>query len=327
MNDEFIKSGVDFSHELEEHMSKYSNLVFVIDFSWLYYRSKFAFNTLSFTIEGVKYATGTIYGVHDALMTIMETYGKNVKIILAMDGNPKKQLALNNSYKAAREGNVGTMDLMEISRWDIAKAFLILPNISIMWHSQMEADDTMAFIAKTKKKEQKIILFSGDGDLRQLISSNDNIYCSSTYTRGEGYLFEGEEHVWEEGIKGLDHVKIDSIALYLAIVGDSSDGINGIPRFRTASAKEISNEFKTIDNLKAFLEIERTTVTKYDKEYLLLKENLTIVERNYKMINLDPIFLPLIFKKNDFNENEVDLKWFDKYGCNKVYNDLQSILG
>ena len=299
-------------------------LVFVIDFSWLYYRSRFAFSSLSFQIDKVKYATGTIYGVYDALFTIMECYGKDVRINLCLDGTPKKQLTLNNSYKSGREGNTGTMDLMEINRWDIAKQFTILPNVIITWSQNMEADDTIAFVVKTKKENEKMVVLSGDGDIRQLISTKNKIFCTQVYDRANGYTLEDEAYLWKFGIKGTTELRPDSIALYLAITGDSSDGINGISRFRTAAAKDIANEVKTLDGLKALIENSRTT-PQYEKPLAILKENMSIVERNYKMISLDPLYIPKIFRKEDFPEGSVDLGWFDKYGCSKVYNDILSI--
>jgi len=298
-------------------------LIFCVDFSWLYYRSRFAFSSLTFEVKGLKYATGTIHGIYEALFTIMESYGRNTKILLCLDGESVKQNAIDNSYKSGRDGLSGDQDVFDISRWDIAKHFLPLPNVTIVWHGKMEADDTMAYIAKTKKENEKIILFSGDGDLRQEISTKNNVFCANTYTRGDGYAFEDEKHLFEKGIKDLAGLKPESVALFLAIVGDSSDNINGIPRFRRAVAKDLANECLTLDRLKDLVSSERNN-GKYDKNLDLIKENIQTVIRNWKMIKLDPLFIPSFYSLKDFTD--IDIEWFNTYGCSKAYSDMRAII-
>lgn len=302
-----------------------NKIKFVVDLSWLHSRSKFAFKDLSWTIDGIAYGTGVIHGVYEAIMTILEVYGTDVQIILAMDGTPRKQRGVSGGYKAGRESS-GSLDVVEISRWDVAKQFSILPQVKLAYHKWMEADEVMGFIAKTKKEDETVILFSGDGDLRQLIDSRNQIYCAYEYKRGQGYVLEDENHLFNQGIKDLAGLEPSAVALHLAICGDSSDGIPGIPRFLRAVSKELSNQCKTIDGLRDMVSGVSTMIdSKVKKGLIQIKEEFKQVEDNWKLTFIDPLYIPNYYTLQDFEE--VSLAWFDKYGCQKAYNDLQSLVG
>lgn len=300
--------------------------LFVVDLSWLHSRSKFAFKELTWRIDNVTYATGTIYGVFDALATVIERFGKNVHIILAMDGKPVKHERLTGAYKAGRDVAVG-MDVVHLTRWDAAKQMTILPQVTIMHHPSMEGDETMGFIAKTKRKQDTVILFSGDGDMRQLIDSKNKVYCAYEYSRGKGFVIEDEQHLYSQGIKDLAGLKPESVALHLAIVGDSSDGIHGIPRFLKAVSKDISNNCMTLDGLKSLIEANTVTDAKMKKALVTLQENMVQLELNWKLTNIDPLFIPNMYTYENYTTEEVGLWWFDRYGCSKIYNDIIALLG
>lgn len=305
---------------------EHPKIKFVIDLSWLHSRSKFAFRDLTWSVDGVTYATGSIFGVYDALVTILEVYGQDVEIILAMDGTPKKQQGVAGSYKAGR-GSDDSLGMVQVSRWDVAKHFLLLPQVTMAYHKWTEADEVMGHIAKTKKDNETVILFSGDGDLRQLIDSGKNIFCACEYKRGVGYILEDEAHLFEKGVKELDGLHPDSVALHLAICGDSSDGISGIPRFLRAVSKEISNQAKTFDVLKDMVASAPTLPEGKVKNGLLrIGEEIKQVEDNWKLTYIDPIYIPNYYTLDNFKD-EVSLEWFDRYGCQKVYSDLSILLG
>lgn len=305
---------------------KERKIKFVIDLSWLHSRSKYAFRELTWEVDGVNYGTGTIHGVYEAITGVLNEYGKGVDIILAMDGTPKKQQGLSGGYKGGRTSDA-SLDVVQISRWDVARQFTVLPQVRLAYHKWMEADEVMGFIAKTKKDDEVVILFSGDGDLRQLIDSSSGVYCTYAFEKDKGYVLEDESHLLEHGIKDLAGLNPDGVALHLAICGDSSDGIHGIPRFLRAVSKEISNQCKTIDGLRAMVENVDTMIDgKVKKGLLKIKEEFKQVETNWLMTFIDPLYIPTYYNKHSFKE-EVGLGFFDRYGCQKAYNDLASFLG
>lgn len=300
---------------------QHANVKFLIDFSWLFSRSKYAFRELSFESGGTTYLTGPIYGVHEAIMLAAREF-TNVEILLCMDGDPTKQLKASAGYKDSREKD-SAIGVVELSRWDVARPFTILPKVNILYHPFMEADETLSFAARTKKPDEVVIIYSGDGDMRQEINSANGVYCCNTYERANGYLLEDEEFLFNHGIKDLTGLTPDAVALFLAITGDSSDGIIGISRFRRAVAKAIANECKTYESLVSYVHQEHKGVEAVvAKGIEMLKENLKQVEVNWGLTNIDPVYIPK--KYNQFADN--DLAWFDKMGCTKVYSDLQALL-
>jgi 5'-3' exonuclease len=309
-------------------MEEKKKIKFVIDFSWLHSRSKYAFKDLTWEVDGVKYGTGTIYGVYDALMGVFASYGKNIEVILAMDGIPKKHQKLSGGYKGGRSSDEN-LGIVQFSRWDVAKQFTVIPQIKLAYHKNMEADETMSYIARTKKDDEVVIIFSGDGDLRQEINSQKNVFCCNKYEKDVGFVLEDENHLFDHGIKDLDGLYPYSVALHLAITGDSSDGIYGITRFLKKVSKAISNEARDIHGLKRMVEErESQTDDKVKKGLQRIHDEWKQVETNWLMTYIDPLFIPKYFNIHSFNqEGQINLEWFDKYGCQKIYPDLHGFLG
>lgn len=286
----------------------------LVDFSWLYYRAKFANQNLTYEIDGVTYATGTLHGVYESMKNLISKH-ENVKIMLVMDGDPVKQLAINPDYKGGREKRTPG-GVVEFTKWDVVKPFAQLPQVEVWHHAKMEADESIAFFTQMKettKEEESMLVLSSDGDLRQLIDSERGVYCI--------YRMEGEEHIWEDeefvrtsGVKGLEGLEPKSIPLFLAITGDGSDNVHGIPRFRKKVAAKIANEFETIEKLEVYLRGETWKKSSMKGDFEKIDQNMKLVRDNYGIVLIDPLNIPEKKKMSDFNP----VDFLSRYGCEKA---------
>lgn len=303
--------------------------VVLVDFSWLYHRSKRAFAELSYEVGGQKVATGALYGVHDGLLSIFEHYGKKVQVKLCLDGTAQKQNRLSKGkYKSDREYGSGTSEFINISRDEVADKFRVLDNVTVVKHEKMEADDTIGYLVYTKEKEDKYIIMSGDGDLRQFINTEDNVFCTREFSQEKGFTLEDEDYLFKTGIKGLDGLTPWAVGLYLAITGDQSDAITGIPFFNKAMAKEIANSCCTFTGLECVLNGgENTLSDKARKTLSKLKDNIVQLKNNWGMVNIDPVYVPNETGRMTAEEKEKTLQWLDTYGCVKVRNDIMGLMG
>lgn len=316
-NDGELGEGYEKKEQPKRDTSK--RVMFLIDFSWLYYRSRYAQKELSTIVDGVKYGTGTIHGVYETLSSIFH-YHPNAEVLLCMDGVPMKQKMLNPDYKGDRE-YAKEMTEAQLSKWDVAKPFSLIPKVRIAYADDMEADETIAFYTQTKgqyDEYDEVVVFSSDGDLRQLMSNEQSIYCA-TEIDDQGVKYQDEKYMYDYGPKGLEKLEPRAVAMYLAITGDESDNIKGVYRFTKSLAKMIAMECSTPDQLKAFLETRATAAGKHQKDFQKLLDNMSLIEKNYALTKIDPLSIPKIIP----TYKDVSLDFFDRYECVKAKAGIQ----
>jgi DNA polymerase-1 len=264
----------------------------LVDYSWLHYRAAFAFQRMSAEKNGVKFTTGGLFGTHRAIFNILDRH-PDADIILCIDGIPLKNNAEQSTYKGNRDS--GEMDerSIPISTLKIAKALLSIKNVSIAYHPEQEADETIAFLCEMKDNDETYVVLSTDGDLRQLIDSSKKIYCSKT--EYPDFDLEDEEKLFTDGPKDLRGLYPTAIPLYKAVCGDTSDNIAGVPRFPHDLMRKLANEFRTIDNLRTFLKSYQGTA--HLSAYRTLKKHWELIESNYRLALIDPNFVPEIYEQ------------------------------
>lgn len=149
-------------------------------------------------------------------LLVTEVEKHHLSIVVAFDkasDNFRKEIS--NTYKKNRnpfpENFFHQMRLCE----EICLHF----NIPTDYHSNYEADDLIASYCEFyKTKYKSIIVYSNDKDLLQLVNENTYVYNVAKKT-----LFDMEE---VEKIIGITPQQIPE---FLAIAGDASDNISGIP--------------------------------------------------------------------------------------------------
>ncbi len=112
---------------------------------------------------------------------------------------------------------------------------------------EFEADDAMATAAKRyalDPRVEQVVLCSPDKDLAQCVQG-DRIVC---FDRMRKNFFN------EAGVKDKFGVFPASIPDYLALVGDSADGIPGVPRWGAKSTAAVLARYQ---HLEAIPELER----------------------------------------------------------------------
>lgn len=103
---------------------------------------------------------------------------------------------------------------------------------------RFEADDYIASLAALRKIGQSLVILSNDKDLGQLIGEQDSLL---DYSRNE--------RLGQADIEEKFSVKTSQIADFLALAGDTVDGIAGVPGVGAKTAQQLLMHFLTIDNL------------------------------------------------------------------------------
>ncbi|RPI14575.1 MAG: DNA polymerase I [Lysobacterales bacterium] len=103
----------------------------------------------------------------------------------------------------------------------------------------VEADDVIGTLARRAAEAgMRVVISTGDKDMAQLV--DDRVTLVNTMT---------ETSLDRAGVKIKFDVYPEQIVDYLALVGDASDNIPGVPKVGPKTAAKWLNQYRTIDNL------------------------------------------------------------------------------
>lgn len=103
----------------------------------------------------------------------------------------------------------------------------------------VEADDVIGTLAKTAEQQGfSVIISTGDKDMAQLV--NDKIILENSMT---------DTRLDRQGVEQKFGVKPEQIIDYLALVGDASDNIPGVPKVGPKTAAKWLQQYGTLDKI------------------------------------------------------------------------------
>ena len=269
--------------------------IFIIDGSSYLYRAYHAMPPLS-TSKGQP--TGAIKGVTNMLMNLKkDSEGSPIVVVFDAKGKTFRN-EIYNEYKANRPPMPDDLREQLEPLKNICKA-IGFPLIEI---AGVEADDVIATIVKlAKEKKFKAVVSSLDKDLMQLVE-DPNITIMNTMTH---QIFD-EKKVFEKF-----GVKPNQIRDMLALVGDSSDNIPGVPKVGQKTAAKWLNEFDNLEGIIANAESIKGVVGEN------LRNSLAELDRNVDLVSLrDDVDIETDFK--DLLEFNGDQEKLDK-----IFSDLE----
>lgn len=238
---------------------------------------------------------GAIYHFVNTLRRSFETYHLD-KIVVFWDGEngSDSRRKYYSHYKENRKSRLRSDEELNSYQYQKQRVKQYLEEIFVRQgeFELCEADDCIAHYVQNSPNEKKII-YSGDGDLTQLVSENTQIYNPShqkIYKKNDTILYNHEE------------ILIENVTLVKMLCGDPSDNIAGI---KNMGIKRLLSLFPEIKNSVITLEDIRTKTDilfEEDKDNWLLKNLLTGItkhgvfgeefyEINKKIVSLDEPFL------------------------------------
>ena len=155
----------------------------------------------------------------------------------------------------------------------------------------VEADDVIGTLARRAAGAGlRVVISTGDKDMAQLV--DDRVTLVNTMT---------DSSLDRAGVKVKFDVYPEQIVDYLALVGDSSDNIPGVPKVGPKTAAKWLNQYTTLDNLLAHQdEIEGKV-----GESLRAHTDDLALSRRLATIDCD---LPLEVEPRDLTRREPDLE-------------------
>lgn len=276
--------------------------LYLLDGMALAYRAHFAFISSRLkNSEGI--STGPILGFANTLVKLLEEE-EPTHIAVAWDTHaPTFRHEIDEKYKANRppqpdELRVGIPLIKEmISKFGIK-------NIE---QDRYEADDIIGTIAYNAQAEDvNAYLITPDKDFMQLV--DDHVTMVKPDNKNGGFII-----IDREGVKDYFGVYPEKVIDVLAMIGDTSDNIPGVPGIGKKGAPKLVNKYGSLEkaieeapNMKA--KRAREGLTNFSEQALQAKEMVTIktdvpdVEdwRKFEWNGPDKKELGLFFKRMEF---------------------------
>ena len=200
--------------------------LWLVDGSSYLYRAFFALPPLT-TSTGVP--TGAVLGVLNMLNKLLKEESPDlIAVVLDAPGRTFRD-ELFEEYKAHRP------PMPDDLRSQIAPLIEAIPALGLpmLRVEGVEADDVIGTLAERGAAAGlEVVISTGDKDMAQLV--NDRITCVNT-------MFDTK--LDRAGVKAKFDVMPEQIVDYLALVGDSSDNIPGVPKVGPKTAAKWLNEY------------------------------------------------------------------------------------
>jgi DNA polymerase I len=161
-----------------------------------------------------------------------------------------------------------------------------------------EADDVIGTLAgQAVARGINVVVVSGDKDFQQLV--RPGIWLLNP---GRGGPASVEEH-WVSVENGSERLGVppELVTDYLALVGDSSDNVPGVPGIGDKTARELVTEFGHLD---AILDHAESIAKKRPREALLAHGDRAVLSKELVTIRLD---LPLTLDLEPLHAREPDV--------------------
>lgn len=298
----------DASGTLQNRPNK---LLVLIDGSSYLYR---AFNAFPPLTSSKGEPTGAIYGVLNMLRPLFVEYApQNMAVVFDAPGKSFRS-ALYSEYKSHRPPMPDDLR----SQIDPLHQILKATGLPLLIVEAVEADDVIGTLAKEAEKSGYDVLIStGDKDMAQLVSSHVTLIDTMK-----------DKKLDPEGVREKFGVPPDLIIDLLALTGDSSDNIPGIPGVGEKTAQALLQGIGGLDKLFSHLDKiadlpfrgSRTLSDKLikNREQVYLFRQLVTIKTD---VPLDVRCDQLVIRPP---EKEALKKWFSRYEFKTYLADIEA---
>lgn len=259
---------------ITKNQAKVAHRLFIVDGHSFCFRAYYAIRELS---NSKGEPTNALYGFITMLRKLIANYNPEAVAVCFDRKEPTFRHKLYDKYKANRS----PMPEDLIPQMEPIKEFCRASNFPIYELAGYEADDVMGTMAMQAAAEgYEVYLITGDKDMMQLV--NEKILILNPHK---------EEVIGIQGVKKKwDGLGPDRIIDLMALMGDVSDNIPGVPGVGPKTALKLIQEFDTLENLMGNLSKIKSKrqrqLLEDNKELALLSKQLVTIDK-YVPIDID----------------------------------------
>lgn len=241
--------------------------LYLIDGSAYIYRSFHALPPLT-NAEGLP--TNAILGFTNIIAKMMKDFAPTHAVICFDAKGPTFRHEMYKEYKANRPPMPDDLRQQLPYVRKVAEAY----RIPTMEQQGLEADDIIGTLAKKGEAAGfHVVIVSGDKDFMQLVSDT----CVISDPARDVYLDR-------DAVKEKLGVWPEQVVDIMALTGDTSDNIPGVPGIGKKTAPDLINQFGSLDGLYEQVE---TITKKKQKENLITHKDLAFLSRDLVTIKTD----------------------------------------
>ncbi len=245
-------------------MKQNQHLVLIDGYGFLFR----AFHALPPLIRADGVNVGAVYGFTSMLTKIILEHVCSHLAVVFDSGEKNFRHEIFPEYKSHRPPVPEEL----IPQFALVREAVTALNIDVLQKKGFEADDIIATVAKQASNQGiKVTIVSSDKDLMQLIDDNISLFDPMKY-----------KTVREEKVFEKFGVRPDQVADVLALIGDSSDFVPGVPGIGPKTAAELINKFESLEGL--YNNIDSVPPSKR-KDSLITNKDLAFL--SYKLVTLD----------------------------------------
>ena len=204
----------------------------LVDGSSFLFRAYFALPPLT-NAEGQP--TGAILGVGNMLKSLIQRYDTPYIVVVFDAPGRTFRDDIFEQYKAHRAPTPDDL----VSQIKPLHELIRAMGFPLLCEPGVEADDVIGTLAiQASNNGYDVVISTGDKDMAQLV--NERISLENTMSNTQ---------MNEAGVEEKFGVRPDQIIDYLALMGDSSDNIPGVPSVGPKTAAKWLKQYQTADNL------------------------------------------------------------------------------
>ncbi|HET7371591.1 MAG TPA: 5'-3' exonuclease H3TH domain-containing protein, partial [Gammaproteobacteria bacterium] len=206
----------------------------LVDGSSYLYRAFYALPPLA---NAAGEPTGAVYGVVNMLNKLVNDYQpEHIAVVFDARGKTFRD-ELFAEYKANREAMPDDLSAQVGPLHTVIRA----RGLPLLQVPGVEADDVIGTLARQASEAgMKVVISTGDKDMAQLVDGNVTLINTMSNTVLDS-----------DGVKEKFGVGPEGIIDYLALVGDTSDNIPGVPKVGPKTASKWLAEYGSLDGIIA----------------------------------------------------------------------------
>jgi DNA polymerase-1 len=255
--------------------------LYLIDGNSYIYRAFYAIRGLSAS-DGTP--TNAIFGFTNMILKLLREKNPDYFAVVFDAPGPTHRHDTYGEYKAHRPGMPDDLKPQVPLIKEIINAF----NIETIERPGYEADDILGIIAKNAEKEGlEVYIVTGDKDMCQAVSPKIRLYDTM-----KDRITEEKDVIERFGVAPSQFPEV------IALMGDASDNIPGVPGIGEKTAVKLLKEFENLDNI-----IENREKIKNVKVRNAVSENIESIKLSLELATFHPD-VPLEVSAKDLEMRE-----------------------